>query len=196
MSTSGQLRRYARLVNGGTPSAEPEYWDGDIAWATPVDLALVDGDYLRETQRTITDAGLAEGSRAVPAGSLILSIRAPIGYVAIAQQRTAFNQGCRGLVPRPGVDSEWLLELLTALRPELVARGTGSTFRELSSESLASVWLTVPDLDEQRGVASELRQHSQRIARGQSLLDAQQALLQERRRALIVDRLGLIGESR
>jgi type I restriction enzyme S subunit len=137
------LRRIAAVVNGGTPTADASNWGGEVPWATPVDLGRHDGSAIRVTERTLTDRGLETGSAVVPAGSIILSTRAPIGYVCVNQVAMAFNQGCRGLVPRPFVSSEYLRYVLLHLRPYLQAAGTGSTFMELSTGALASMPIPV-----------------------------------------------------
>ena len=70
------VRRLFRVVNGGTPVADPKNWDGPIAWATPVDLARANGTLLDRTDRHITEDGLRSGSRAVPPAALIV----PFGH--------------------------------------------------------------------------------------------------------------------
>ncbi len=60
------LRRFARLVNGGTPTAEGPNWGGDVQWATPIDLARVDGGFIAQTDRTLTPVGLRQGKRIGP----------------------------------------------------------------------------------------------------------------------------------
>src|SRR5271157_1993578 len=95
-----QLRRVFRVINGGTPTSDPANWNGSVPWATPVDLGRSHGGVIRDTDRTLTIDGLRAGSSLVPGGSLIVSTRAPIGYVAEVAEPTAFNQGCRGLVPQ------------------------------------------------------------------------------------------------
>lgn len=99
----------------------------------------------------------------IPEGSLILSTRAPIGYVAQINKRMAFNQGCRGLVATIPVDARYYRYHLLALREKLIARGTGSTFMELSTDALASVEVTRPPLDEQRRIADFLDAETDRI---------------------------------
>jgi type I restriction enzyme S subunit len=150
------LRRVARLVNGGTPSGDSENWGGDVPWATPVDLATVDGAALTGTHRSLTLAGLRSGSATVPPSSLLLSTRAPIGYMARTTVVTAFNQGCRGIVPRADVDVRFLLYALMSSRSSLIAAGTGSTFQELSSEALASTNVPLHALPQQRHIADFL----------------------------------------
>lgn len=149
-------RRLFRIVNGGTPTADPEHWDGDVRWATPADLASVDGGYICDTKRCISRTGLVSGSRSVPKGSLILSIRAPIGYIAQTVSEVAFNQGCRGLVPRTALDARFFRYQFKARARQLAAEGSGSTFMELSSENLAATRLHVPPLEQQRAIANFL----------------------------------------
>jgi type I restriction enzyme S subunit len=150
------LRRVFRIVNGGTPTSDKQYWDGDVRWATPADIGAVDGKYLNSTQRSLTEAGVLTGSRTVPSGSIILSTRAPIGYVAQTSRLMAFNQGCRGLIPTVPADMRYFRYQLLSLREELVSRGAGSTFMELSTDALAAVPMVRPPLDEQRRIADFL----------------------------------------
>ncbi|MGY2004241.1 restriction endonuclease subunit S [Blastococcus sp. SYSU DS1024] len=149
------LKRLVRIVNGGTPTADEENWGGDVAWATPEDLSGGGRD-LVTTRRYLTEQGLRSGSALVPAGSVILSTRAPIGSLKLAAVPMAFNQGCRGLVPRPGVDSRFVAYSLEAHRADLQARGQGSTFMELSSASLGSWLCPAPSPAAQRAIADAL----------------------------------------
>lgn len=171
-----QVRRLFRIVNGGTPTTDPINWDGGVRWATPVDLARVDGEFVDETQRHLTTAGLVSGSRSVPAGSLILSTRAPIGYVAQNTREMAFNQGCRGLVPAMNMDIRYFRYQLSALRDDLQSLGAGSTFQELSTEALATMRLTNPDIVTQRAIADFLDTETTRI----------DALIEKKRRMIEV----------
>jgi type I restriction enzyme S subunit len=157
------LRRIFRIINGGTPTSEPENWEGDIAWATPLDVGRAHGGRIVKTQRTITTDGLRTGSAAVPPGSLIVSTRAPIGYVAETTTRLAFNQGCRGLVPRTPVDIRYFRYQLLAFGARLQALGQGSTFVELSTDDLAGFALLNPPLAQQRAIADYLDAETARI---------------------------------
>ena len=157
------LRRIFRIVNGGTPKSDEQYWDGDVPWATPVDIGSVDGKCLASTQRSLTEEGVLAGSRTVPGESLVLSTRAPIGYVAQTAGKMAFNQGCRGLVATVPADMRYFRYQLHALRDELAARGAGSTFMELSTDALATVRMMNPPLGEQRRIADFLDAETARI---------------------------------
>lgn len=172
--TDVALRRVFRIVNGGTPTADDENWDGPVPWATPVDLAKVNGGVLDATARTLTHRGLVTGSAQVPAGSLILSTRAPIGYVAEVRQTTAFNQGCRGLVPRIEIDPRFFRYQLSVMAGRLHGMGSGSTFVELSTEALANTRIAVSTVERQRAIADFLDVETARI---DALLRARERML-------------------
>lgn len=150
------VRRVFRIVNGGTPTSDPWNWDGEVPWATPVDLAKCDGSRISATQRSITIAGLHSGSNSVPEGSLIVSSRAPIGYIAETTGVMAFNQGCKGLVPARKVDIRFFRYQLSTMVEQLQSYGQGSTFSELSADYLATITIVVPSLSYQRYVANYL----------------------------------------
>ncbi len=177
------VRRLFRVVNGGTPRADPANWDGDIPWVTPADLSKVDGGSIAGTERTLTSEGLSAGSRAVPRGSLILSSRAPIGYVAQTTATTAFNQGCKGLVPVSEIDLRFFRYQLVAATAKLEALGQGSTFVELRGDDLASMKLFAPPRPDQHAIADYLDRETARI---DALIAAKRRmveLLEERLRA-------------
>lgn len=180
------LRRVFTVVNGGTPTSEAENWDGDIAWATPIDLGRLNGARISETQRTLTTMGLRTGSSLVPAGSLIVSTRAPIGYVAETTIPMAFNQGCRGLVPRTELDVRFFRYQLAVSAEQLQARGQGSTFVELSTDGLASFPVAVPPLSEQRSIADYLDAETAQIDAVVENRRRQVRLLDARRSSVVV----------
>lgn len=158
-----QLRRLFRVVNGGTPTSDAENWGGRIPWATPVDLGRRHGGMLGTTDRTLTEVGLRTGSATVPGGSLVISTRAPVGYVAETQSTTAFNQGCRGLTPHGPMDVRFYRYALESLSHDLQAAGQGSTFVELSSDALARQLVAMPPLAEQRVISNFLDTEIARI---------------------------------
>jgi type I restriction enzyme S subunit len=123
----------------------------------------VNGGLLTTTNRSLTEAGLRTGSTAVGPDTLIVSTRAPIGYVAQTNARTAFNQGCRGLTPRAALDVRFYRYVLSASPENLQSRGQGSTFVELSTESLASLPVPNPGLNQQRAIGDFLDGETARI---------------------------------
>lgn len=124
-------------VGGSTPSTKnPAFWDGDIAWTTPKDLSGLNSPVLLETARTITLAGLEKiSSGLLPPGTVLLSSRAPVGYLAIAQIPLAVNQGyiamkCVGRV------SNWFAYLWANENMDLILKNAnGSTFQEISKRN-------------------------------------------------------------
>ena len=151
--------------NGATPaSGEPAYWDGDIPWVGPADLGKLKFRFVERGERSITPEGYTScGTQMVPEGTIILSIRAPIGHMAIASQPMCFNQGCRGLVPRPMVRTDFAYWSLLAHRPQLEAAGQGTTFIELGRNKLRAQRIRLPDLDTQKAVADFLDFETARI---------------------------------
>lgn len=146
----------ANVVGGSTPStADPANFDGDIPWLTPKDLSGPHPRYVGRGERNLSQKGLASCStQLLPTNSVMLSSRAPIGYVAIASNPIATNQGFRNLVLKPGYDHEFIYYWLLANVDELERHASGSTFKELSGSSLKKIRLRLPhDFAEQRAIA-------------------------------------------
>jgi len=181
------LKRVFSVINGSTPqSGIPQFWEGKIAWVTPEDLGELEGAEILDTQRHITEQGYRScGTSLVPAGSLVLSTRAPIGYLGIASVALCTNQGCRSLVFRRQAERKYFYyELLTA-KAELESLGQGSTFKELSRDTLEQVVIAEPPRDEQASIATFLDRETAKI---DALIEKKERLielLQEKRTALI-----------
>lgn len=140
----GEWREYylgdvADIIGGSTPStADPSNFNGEIPWLTPKDLSGPHDRYVSRGERSLSRQGLDNCSaRLLPANTVLLTTRAPIGYVAIAKNPVATNQGFRNLVPKPGFSSEFLYYWLKAHVEELQRLASGSTFQELSGSALA-----------------------------------------------------------
>lgn len=135
-----------RVVGGSTPSTkEPAFWDGGINWATPKDLSTLAAPVLLETARTITEAGLAKiSSGLLPPGAVLLSSRAPIGYLALAEVPVAINQGFIGMICDRRMSKVfawlWTMENMEAI----LAKANGSTFQEISKGNFRSLPVLVP----------------------------------------------------
>ena len=135
------------VVGGSTPSTkELSYWhQGDHYWATPKDLSKLSSPVLLDTTRKLTDAGLLKiSSRTLPVGTVLLSSRAPIGYLAIAEIPTAVNQGfiamkCERRLPNLYV-LYWCEQNLGYIRDI----AGGSTFAEISKKTFRTVSVIVP----------------------------------------------------
>ena len=154
-----RLGDVCRVVLGGTPKTGiPEYWDGDIPWLTPGDMGKIAQMYVDASncKRKITQLGLDSGSTLCPARSVILSTRAPIGYVFVNSVPMATNQGCKTLVPSDDVYPEYLCFNLLGRTDELNELGTGTTFKELATGNLKAMTLPLPPLSEQKEIVARL----------------------------------------
>ena len=135
------------VVGGSTPSTkDATYWsDGRHYWATPKDLSKLEAPVLLKTDRMITDAGLRKiSSGLLPAGTVLMSSRAPIGYLAIAEIPSAVNQGfiamrCTGRLPNLFVWL-WCEQNLDHIK----GIAGGSTFAEISKKAFRPIPLVVP----------------------------------------------------
>lgn len=147
-----------QIVNGGTPKTSVSaYWDGPHQWVTPAEMGRRESPYIDRTKRSLSDAGIRDSSaRMLPAHSVILSSRAPIGHLAINTVPMATNQGCKGLIPNNGLSSKFLYYFLSANVDLLNALGTGTTFKELSGARLKEVKMPLPPLAEQQRIVGIL----------------------------------------
>ena len=147
------LGEIAEVVSGATPKTSVErYWDGEARWATPKDLSDLKGPYINATSRTLSAEGLKSCSATLlPAESVLLSSRAPIGYVAVTKIPMATNQGIKSLVPDSArVDPRFLYAWLQRHRPRLESLGSGATFKEVSKKVVEGVDIILPPLKMQR----------------------------------------------
>lgn len=155
-----KLSEIGSVVGGATPSTTVDaYYNGDIPWLTPKDLSDFHERYIERGERNITKSGLNSCSaQLLPAGSVLFSSRAPIGYVAIAKNPIATNQGFKSIIPNPEkVDSLFLYYLLRYNKDNIEAMGSGTTFKEVSGATMKNIEVYLPeDLDEQRRIAGIL----------------------------------------
>ena len=123
----------AGIYGGGTPSTKnPDFWDGEIRWATPTDITALKGPWLCGTARSITEEGLSKSSGSLhPEGSILMTSRATIGHVAFIDAPTTTNQGFINLVPQEAY-RYWLYFQLKQRTSEFIAWANGATFLELS----------------------------------------------------------------
>jgi type I restriction enzyme, S subunit len=163
---SKTLGEVCEVVNGGTPKTSvADYWGGGHLWITPAEMGKRSSPYVNETDRKLTDLGLRDSSaRLLPALSVILSSRAPIGHLVINTEPMATNQGCKGLVPRKLIDHKFVFYYLGSIVDLLNDLGTGATFKELSGGKLKEVSLPVPSLSDQKRIVAILDEVFQGIS--------------------------------
>lgn len=134
-------------IGGATPStARPEYWGGDVTWVTPTDVTRNDCLVLLDSEKKISQAGLANSSaKMVPPETILMTSRASIGFFALMDQSVCTNQGFISVIPRADCSRMFLLQNLLGRVEEMIGLATGSTFKEISKKTfraLPIVWPT------------------------------------------------------
>jgi len=172
-----KVEDFAEVVSGGTPSTDrPEFWNGDIAWITPKDLSDFKFRYISRGERNISRQGLeSSNAKLLPKGTVLLSSRAPVGYLAIAKNELTTNQGFQSLVPKENVITEFLYYLLKDNVEYLKSQASGTTFGELSKSTLKKLIFPLPPLPEQKAIAEVLSSIDDKI----DLLHRQNKTLEE-----------------
>ena len=145
----------AQVIGGGTPSSKmPEYWGEDIPWITPKDLSSNYFRYIERGERNISKLGLQKSSaRKLPKNTVLVTSRAPIGYVAIAKNEVTTNQGFKSLILNDDQSPDFFYYLIKHIVPELEAHSSGSTFKEISGSVMKQIQVKVPPLPEQKAIA-------------------------------------------
>ena len=142
-----QIGDEVECVGGSTPStSNSEFWDGDICWTTPKDLSKQIGLITTTSERRITSKGLEKISSGIlPVNSVLMSSRAPIGYLSVNAVPSAINQGFIALRQNPRFASLYLLFWLQTNMAEIKNRAGGGTFAEISKTAFKSIPFVVPD---------------------------------------------------
>lgn len=155
------LNQIGRIVGGGTPkSGQVEYWaDQGVPWLTPADLYGRSDKYIARGRRDISELGLQNSSaRLLPEGSVLFSSRAPIGYVAIAANSLATNQGFKSCVPFVPECNQYLYWFLKSAAAQIDASASGTTFKEVSGGEMASIPVPLPPLAEQSRIVAKIEE--------------------------------------
>lgn len=145
ISTIGES---VKVVGGSTPSTKnPNYWDGGtIHWTTPKDLASLQSPVLLDTERKITEQGLKQiSSGLLPKGTVLLSSRAPIGYLAISEVPVAINQGYIAMVCDGQLSNYYILHWVQQNIDIIKGRANGTTFLEISKSNFRPIQLIIPE---------------------------------------------------
>ena len=157
-----KIKELFKVETGTTPSTkQKEYWNGGtISWITPTDMSQSNGElYIKESERKISEKGFKEANLTmIPVNSIIISTRAPVGYVSVIKNETTFNQGCKGLVPKNNekMYPEFYAYYLLYNKVKLEHLSGGSTFKELSKAALEQFDIPLPSLSEQKEIAEVL----------------------------------------
>ncbi len=144
----GTISDLGTVVGGSTPSkSKLEYYTKDgIAWITPKDLSINKAKFISHGENDITELGLKNSSASVmPEGTVLFSSRAPIGYIAITSGKVTTNQGFKSVVPKPEIGTAFVYYFLKYNLPIIEGMASGSTFKEVSGNTMKNVPAVIPD---------------------------------------------------
>jgi type I restriction enzyme S subunit len=167
--TIKEIRSFCETSSGGTPSrTHPEYFKGDIPWVKIGDMS---NWIVTETEERISKEGLDNSSAKIfPKGTVLISIFASIGTVAILGIEATTNQAIAGIIPDPKVvNNKYLAYYLLSIRPQLEAMSRGVAQKNINQKILRSIRVVVPPLDVQLDIVK--------------ILDGTRALQQKREQA-------------
>jgi type I restriction enzyme S subunit len=182
----------AHVVSGGTPdTGDPAMWDGDVVWVTPRDLGRPRTIEVDDSERHVTQQGIP-GRRLLPAGAVLLSSRAPIGHLGIANRQLCTNQGFKNIICSPALHSRYLFHLLRACIDELEAEGRGNTFKEIPTRVVQKFEIPVPPLGHQIAIVEFLDSFYLRLSGDRVPLPPLPSPLEDQRR--IVARIEEVAE--
>lgn len=141
-----QICDITKIFNGSTPSTtEEENYGGEIVWITPKDLSDQNCKFVYQGARNITQVGYDSCSTTmIPKGTVVMSSRAPIGLLSIAQCDLCTNQGFKNMVPNDMTDSKYLYYTIQQHIPQIQNLGTGTTFKEVSKDELGRFAILYP----------------------------------------------------
>lgn len=151
-----KLSEVGEIIGGGTPSTtKQEYYNGNISWITPRDLSNHNSMFISKGERSITELGLKNSSaKLMPKGSVLLTSRAPIGYLAISENEVCTNQGFKSIAVNDKIaDNKFIYYLLKTNIDLLLQNATGSTFQEVSGNIIKNLEFNFPTLQEQQSIA-------------------------------------------
>lgn len=182
-----QLGTFADVIGGSTPSRnEARYFGGDIIWLTPTEIPKETVSILSDSKEKLTVDGFNEsGVRWVPIGSVLLTSRASIGYVAIAGTQLTTNQGFASFVLPSGIEPKYLSWWLRSQKAMLEELAKGTTFKEISKATLKEVSAPLAPTNEQHRIVAAIEQQFTRLDAGVAALQRAKAKLKHYRAAVL-----------
>ena len=169
----------AIVVGGGTPdTTDSLLWNGNIQWFTPTEVGH--SKYVSKSVRTISQLGLQKSSaKMLPKGSILLSSRATVGECSIAKHECTTNQGFQSLIPKKGINNEFLYYLTQTKKKHFIKYASGSTFLEISNSEIKKTKCAVPYIDEQAKIAELLSLLDEKIETQNKIIEDLKILKKE-----------------
>ena len=148
---NGLFSDIGNITGGSTPPKDvSEYFSLDgIAWITPKDLSINLGNkFITKGELDVSEQGAKAASlKIMPKGTILLSSRAPIGYLAIARESLTTNQGFKSFVPKSGYSTSFIYYAIKNALPEIINNASGSTFKEISGGTLKTIKICIPEIN-------------------------------------------------
>jgi type I restriction enzyme, S subunit len=175
------------ITSGGTPSTRNTgFWGNDVAWITPADMSNYKAKYISKGARNITQAGLDYSSaKLLPTGSVLFSSRAPIGYVVIARNELATNQGFKNLIPTRSLYGDYVYYYFKTIKPLAEKMASGTTFLELSAAKFSQIPFPLPPLNEQHRIVAKIEELFSELDHAEEGLKTTQGQLEIYRKVLL-----------
>ena len=191
-----RLSDVVNIIGGGTPSTQvAEYWNGTIPWVSAGDISRSAGRYISNTEKSISEIGLASCSaRVLPKGTVVIIARgATVGRMAQLGTDMTFNQTCYGLMPTEGLDQDYLYYAMRKTISSMAALTYGTVFGTITTQSFHNWHISLPPLPEQRAIAGVLSDVDALLAALDRLLAKKRAIKQGAMQALLSGRVRLPG---
>jgi type I restriction enzyme S subunit len=155
--SAAPLGTLAKMRSGGTPpTSVSSYYGGDIPWASISDMSS-SGKYLSSTERTITEAGLANSPAVVfPRGVLLYAMYASIGECCVSTNPMATSQAILGIECSSRLDVEFLYYMMQYRRAEIARSGQQGTQANLNAQMVRDTVVALPPMDEQEAITGVL----------------------------------------
>ncbi len=178
---AGTLEDLGQIVGGSTPSTQnPENFTAEgTPWITPNDLSNNQGNkFISRGRQDVSAEGIKSASlKKYPAGTVLLSSRAPIGYMAISRNEVTTNQGFKSFIPNKGYSSEFIYYTVKNSLKAITQYASGSTFKEVSGGTLKTVKIVLPKMN----VSDAFKNRIQPIFSKQDFIERENAQLAQLR---------------
>ena len=183
-----ELKQVSNILRGKfthRPRNDPSLYGGIYPFIQTGDVAAANG-IIRTHRQTLNQQGLAV-STMFPAGTLVMTIAANIGDVAVLNFEACFPDSIVGFVPTNKVERDFLYYLFRAMKSEFLREAPVNTQGNLNVERIGSKKIPLPSVDEQVTIVRHLAEVTAHIDAGIELAHRQVGLIGEYRTRLIAD---------